>query len=79
MGEFYRKERVSIKNNFTKGKYKIGQIIKTNEKLIHNLYEIIEIIDKKYYNMYVAKNLKYGWKYDFTDMDELQIISPSLK
>lgn len=35
----------------------------------YNKYIIIQILDKKLYNMYLCKNIKLGYKTTFTDMD----------
>lgn len=61
-------------NNFEKGKYKIGQVIKSEEDLINNLYKIDKVVDKGKYNMYIAKNIKFGWTLTITDKDDYEIV-----
>lgn len=74
----YKKDRITydqkIKSNkFIKGKYKLGQVIKSDEELINNEYIIVKVYDKGKYNMYEARNTKFNWRYDFTDMDDVRI------
>ena len=35
----------------------------------YNKYIIIQVIPKEYYNMYLCKSVKYGFKTTFTDFD----------
>lgn len=61
-------------NEYTKGKYKIGQTIRSEERLVNNLYKIVQVIDKGNYNMYVAKNIKFDWTITLTDKDDYEIV-----
>ena len=74
----YKREGITYEqkiksNQFIKGKYKIGQVIKTNEGLINNEYTIVKLYDKGKYNLYESRNNKFNWRYDFTDMDNVKI------
>lgn len=70
----YTDEEFIQMNKFRKDKYKIGQLIKTKEELKNKIYRIEQIIDKGQYNMYIAKNIKFGWTLTITDRDEYEII-----
>lgn len=61
-------------NKYKKGKYKVGQLIRSEEKLDNNVYKVVQVIDKKIYNMYVAENLKFNWKITITDKEDYEIV-----
>lgn len=61
-------------NKYTKNRYKVGQVIKSKENLINNLYKIDNVVDKGKYNMYIAKNIKFGWTLTITDKDDYEIV-----
>lgn len=51
----------------------VGDIVKILDEHYqnkrYNKYIIIQILNKKLYNMYLCKNIKTGYKITFTDMD----------
>ena len=42
-------------------------------------YIIIQIIKKKYYNLYLCQNLNYNYKTTFTDLDLYDKVCPKKK
>ncbi|MEG0872965.1 MAG: hypothetical protein RSD14_04960 [Clostridia bacterium] len=62
-----------IKNKF---KFKVGDILSLLERnYSSNVYvkvEILEILDKNSYNMYLCRNLKSNCKITFTDKELLK-------
>lgn len=60
-------------NGFVKSNYKVGDKIQLLERYYSNAryvpVQIIDIIDKGTYNMYLCKNLKSGCKTTFTDKE----------
>ncbi len=52
---------------------KVGERVNILEDYLGNKryveYIIIQIIPKKYYNLYLCKSVKYGYKTTFTDLD----------
>lgn len=72
MNEF-RGSSIVRSNNFTKGNYQIGDKLEVldfctcNSKYVP--VEIISILNKGNYNMYICKNLISGCKISFTDKE----------
>lgn len=70
---------LKIKNEFRKGVFVVGELVwiyeytryGSKKNKICRLYEIIEVVDKKYYNMYVCmcKHPKRKTKMSITDQD----------
>lgn len=59
---------IEVKNNFKKGRYKLGQYVKDNQFT----YKIVKIFDKENYNMYKAERIDKHQVVTFTDMDHGQ-------
>lgn len=65
------------KNEFKKGVFVIGELVWVYEytrygskkNKICRLYEIIDVVDKKYYNMYIGRSIKLNTRITITDQD----------
>lgn len=63
-----------LENNFRKGVFVIGEVVWIYEYTkgggkICRLYEIIDVVDKKYYNMYIGRSIKLNTRITITDQD----------